>query len=224
MRPIKFTPQEVVDRIKELKVVKIEHLAEYFRCSIRTLFNKLERNMYYTSYNLNGQYITLKETPTFDENGIWEYRQVRFSKWRNVEETIHHIADKSSEGITPNEIAENLQIRTHNQLLSCRQKGLLVSKQYGRNQVYYSINEETQKHQMEKRESRMIKLLTQIKPKPVSNKMIIDVLITIIKHHETKPKNIASILSSEGKRISERSVMWVIEKYEIKKKAFPSES
>jgi len=218
MRPIKIAPQEIVDRIRKSKVVKMKQLVENLECSVWTLFDKLREYGYYTSYNFNGQYITLKEIPLFDDNGIWEYKQARFSKWRNVEETICHIVDKSPAGLTPIEITEILQIRTHNQLLKCRRKGLLISKRYGRSQVYYSVYEETQKHQMKEREAMMKRSPTPIKLKPLSDKTIIDILLVMLKHHETKPENIISILASEGKKISERSIKWVIEEYEIEKK------
>jgi len=198
------------------KVVKIEHLARHFDCSAWTLFNKLKEHEYYTSYNSRGQYITLEDTPTFDDMGIWKYKQAMFSKWRNVEETIHHIVDMSQAGLTPGEITKILRIRTHNQLVKCRRKGTLVSKRYGGNMVYYSTDEETQRNQIKKRESE----LKAMKSKPLSNKTIIDVLLAIIKHHEIKPENIVSILTSQGKEISERSVQWVLEEYELKKRTF----
>ena len=151
MRPIKIVTQEIVDRIRRYKVIKIKQLIEELNCSAWTLFNKLKVCGYHTSYNFNGQYITLKEIPVFDENGIWKYRQARFSKWTNVEESISHIVNKSPKGLTPNEITEILQIRTHNQLLKCRKKGLVVSRRYGRNQVYFSADKSISKLQIEKR-------------------------------------------------------------------------
>ena len=172
----------------------------------------------------NGQYITLEEIPVFDDNGIWNYRQVRFSKWGNVEETIRHIVDRSSAGISAGESAETLGIRTHNQLLKCRRKEMLVSKRYGRNQVYYSADGKTQKHQMEKREASMRKLQSRMKPKPLSNKAIIDVLLVMVKYHETKPEKIVSVLTSDGKKITEKNVRWVFEKYGIKKEGSSSNS
>ena len=215
MRPIKITQQEIVDSIRKFKVIKIKRLVEDLNCSNWTLFNKL-KGLYHTSYNFKGQYITLKDIPIFDENGIWEYRQVRFSKWENVEETIRHIVDRSPAGISAGEIAEILQIRTHNQLLKCRRKGLLVSVQYGRNQVYYSPDEKTRRHQIETRET-MVR--DSLKQKTPSNKTIIDVLLVMLKHNETKPENLLDILTSMGKRKNKNDVIWVINEYGIKKKS-----
>lgn len=216
MGSIKFTQQEIVDRIRKFKVIKIKRLVEDLNCSNWTLFNKL-KGLYYTSYNFKGQYITLKHIPIFDENGIWEYRQIRFSKRENVEKTICHIVDLSPAGISAGEIAETLQIRTHNQLLKCRRKGLLVSVQYGRNQVYYSPDEKTRKLQMETRETMVRESLTHMEQKTLSNKTIIDILLVMVKHHETKPEKIVHLLKSAGKRVNERDVSWVINEYEIKK-------
>ena len=216
MRPIKITQQEIVDSIRKFKVIKIKRLVEDLDCSNWTLFNKL-KGLYYTSYNFKGQYITLKDIPIFDENGIWEYQQARFSNWENVEGTICHIVDRSTAGISAGEIAEILQIRTHNQLLKCRRKGLLVSVQYGRKQVYYSPDEKTRRHQMEARETMVRESLKPTKQKTPSNKTIIDVLLVMVKHNETKPENIIHILTSMGKRMNKSDVTWVINEYGIKK-------
>ena len=216
MRPIKITQQEIVDSIRKFKVIKIKRLVEDLNCSNWTLFNKL-KGLYHTSYNFKGQYITLKDIPIFDENGIWEYQKARFSNQGNVEETICHIVDQSPAGISAGEIAEILQIRTHNQLLKCRRKGLLVSVQYGRNQVYYSPDEKTRRHQMETRETMMRGSLKPMKQKTPSNKTIIDVLLVMVKHNETKPENIIHILTSMGKRMNKSDVTWVINEYGIKK-------
>ncbi|MEA3458293.1 MAG: hypothetical protein U9R21_06395 [Candidatus Thermoplasmatota archaeon] len=213
MRPIKITQQEIVDSIRKFKVIKIKRLVDDLDCSNWTLFNKL-KGLYYTSYNFKGQYITLKDIPIFDENGIWEYRQARFSNWGTVEEIICHIVDRSAAGISAGEIAGILQIRTHNQLLKCRRKELLVSMQYGRNQVYYSPDEKTRRHQMEAREAMVRESLKQ---KTLSNKTIIDVLLVMVKHNETKPENIVHILTSMGKRMSIGDVTRVINEYGIKK-------
>ena len=216
MRPIKITQQEIVDSIRKFKVIKIKRLVDDLDCSDWTLFNKL-KGLYYTSYNFKGQYITLKDIPIFDENGIWEYQQARFSNWGNVEETICHIVDRSTAGISAGEIAETLQIQTHNQLLKCRRKGLLVSVQYGRKQVYYSLDGKKRRHQMEAREAMVRESLKLMKQKTPSNKTIIDVLLVMVKHNETKPENIVHILTSMGKRMNTSDVTWVINEYGIKK-------
>lgn len=215
MRPIKITTKEIVNRIKKLKVVKIKQLTEYIDCSAWTLFYKLKVQGYYTSYNLNRQYITLKEIPIFDSNGIWEYRGIKFSKYKNVEETIGHIINRSPAGLSASEIAETLGIQTHNQLLRCKRKGLLARKRYGRNQIYYCADEKTRKQQMEKRETKLMKLMKHPKSKPPSYKTIINILLVMLKHHEIKPDQIISILSSEEKRINEIDVKWVMKEYGI---------
>lgn len=217
MRPIKFDANKVKERIKKLKVVKIKELAESLNCTVRTLFNKLERSMYYTSYNFNRQYISLKEIPIFDENGIWEYEQVRFSKWGNVEETIQNIVHRSSSGISAGEIADILQIQTHNQLLKCRRKEMLINKRYGRSQIYFSADKTKQKHQIEMRQTLMIESLKDIELQAPSTKAIIDILLVMVKHRENEPDKIVKILSTKGRRIKEGDIKWVINEYDIKK-------
>ncbi|MFH1721803.1 MAG: hypothetical protein ABH950_04265 [Candidatus Altiarchaeota archaeon] len=216
MRPVETTKQEITDRIKELKVVGIKSLTDNLHCSEWTLFNKL-RGLYYTSYNFQRQYITLKQIPIFDENGLWEYNKVRFSKWGNVEETIRQIVEQSPIGFSAGSIAKTLKIRTHNQLLKCRKKGLLVSVRDGRNQIYYSANEKKRANQISVRKKMKGDAHERIKQKLPSNKTIIDILLVMIQHCEKRSTIIVNILTSMGKRVSERDVEWVINEYGIKK-------
>jgi len=223
MRPMKITTEEIIERINTLRVIKIKQITEELGCSSWTLFNKLKDHKYYTSYNFNRQYITLKEIPNFNSNGLWEYQGVRFSKWENVEETIFHIINESRIGLSPGEISNILQIGTHNQLHKCIKKGTVIRKRYGKNQIYYSGEEEIRNRQVKTRETEALKIES-IKLKPLSYKTIIDILLVIVKYHEIKPKNIVSILLSEGKKVSEQNIEWVLQKYEIKKRDISSSS
>ncbi len=221
MRPINIATQDIVDRIRMHKVIKIKQLIEELNCSAWTLFNKLKVYGYHTSYNFNGQYITLKEIPVFDENGIWKYGQVGFSKWTNVEESISHIVNKSPKGLTPIEITEILQIRTHNQLLKCRKKGLVVSMRYGRNQVYFSPDKSISKLQIKKRENvfRILLNATQRK-RSIFNieKVHFGFLAQLILKDALTAEDIYNMLDSMGKSAERKEIKDIIIRHNIVQK------
>lgn len=223
MRPIKIATQEIVDRIRGYKVVKIKQLIEELNCSVWTLFNKLKVYEYHTSYNFNGQYITLKGIPVFDKNGTWKYGQARFSKWTNVEESISNIVNKSPTGLTPLEITEILQIRTHNQLLKCRKKGLVVSRRYGRNQVYFSSDKSISKLQIEKRKEHM---QTQIKGDPKAiipqesksfdiDKVHFGFLAQLILGDTLTAEDIYLVLDGMGKSVEQKEIKELIIRHNL---------
>ncbi len=176
---------------------------------------------YHTSYNFNGQYITLKEIPVFDENGIWKYGQVRFSKWTNVEESISHIVNKSPKGLTPIEITEILQIRTHNQLLKCRKKGLVVSMQYGRNQVYFSPDKSISKLQIKKRKDafRILLNATQRKRNIFNiEKVHFGFLAQLILKDALTAEDIYNVLDNMGKSTERKEIKEIIIRHNIVQK------
>ena len=53
-----------------------------------TVFRKLKALGYRTSYSHRGQYYTLGEIPDFDEQGLWDWHSVWFSRYGNLVETV----------------------------------------------------------------------------------------------------------------------------------------
>jgi len=211
---------KITFEIKKQKVCKIKNLIYTLNCSVWTLFHNLKECGYYTSINFNRQYITLKDIPEFDVNGIWKYQGVLFSKWGNVEKTIIGIINMSPTGCSVNELANIFNMRIHNQLHRCVKAVRLVRVRYGRNQIYLSIDDKLQKKQKEEYERISKKQLIEpsMKPSYITNKIIIDILVAVIKYHTTTSEKIISILESEGTKVSERAIKWIFDKYEIEKK------
>jgi hypothetical protein len=81
----------VIKKFKHKKVVTIVVLAAWLSCSIATARRRLKAWRAYTSYNHNGRYYTLPEIADFDENGLWQYQGVFFSKHGNLKQTLAHL-------------------------------------------------------------------------------------------------------------------------------------
>ena len=56
-----------------------------------TIFRKLRELSYLRSYSDRGKYYTLPEVARFDEQGLWSYRSVHFSKQGSLLEYDHKI-------------------------------------------------------------------------------------------------------------------------------------
>ena len=52
-----------------------------------TVFRKLKQLAYRTSYSHRGSYYTLDETPRFDEQGLWSFESVWFSRQGTLSDT-----------------------------------------------------------------------------------------------------------------------------------------
>ena len=55
-----------------------------------TVFRKLKALGYRSSYSHRGQYYTLGKIPDFDEQGLWDWHFVWFSRYGNLVEALSH--------------------------------------------------------------------------------------------------------------------------------------
>ena len=80
--------KDVLRRFRHRKILTIEELVSLLQCSVITARRRLKKWKSYTSFNMNGRYYTLPEVPQFDNNGIWKYQSILFSKYGNLKQTI----------------------------------------------------------------------------------------------------------------------------------------
>ncbi|MEW6743658.1 MAG: hypothetical protein AB1486_12955 [Planctomycetota bacterium] len=69
----------LVAALHKRKILTLEELRQAGRCSTMTVWRHLKHHGYTTSFNFNARYYTLSETPSFDNDGLWFYREVGFS-------------------------------------------------------------------------------------------------------------------------------------------------
>jgi hypothetical protein len=81
------------------KVITIDALPSLLNSSIKTARRRLKLWEAYTSYNQNGGYYTLPNIPEFDENGLWAYRKIHFSKYGNLKQTTINLIKRSKAGL-----------------------------------------------------------------------------------------------------------------------------
>ena len=93
------------------KVLMVSDLASLMQCSLITVRRKLKQWDTYTSYNQNGRYYVLPDVPQFDSNGLWCYRDICFSQYGNLIQTVIHLVKNSPAGRAASEIRELLHIQ-----------------------------------------------------------------------------------------------------------------
>ena len=77
----------VLQRFRRQKIITIEQLVRLLKCTVITVRQRLKKWKTYTIINKNGRYYTLTKIPVFDENGLWKYQTVLFSKHGNLKQT-----------------------------------------------------------------------------------------------------------------------------------------
>jgi hypothetical protein len=90
----------------KFKVLTLSHVSKTHGRSIRTVQRQFAELAVLRSYNKNSRYYTLPEIPTFNAHGIWCYRDILFSKYGDLRQTVKHMILASEDGLSGNEIGD----------------------------------------------------------------------------------------------------------------------
>ena len=90
------------------KIMTLGEVAEFIRSSIHTARRRLKQWQATNSYNHNGRYYTLPEVPEFDGNGLWRCREVFFSQYGNLKQTVIALVQRAPAGLDAGELGSLL--------------------------------------------------------------------------------------------------------------------
>lgn len=124
------------------KVMTIKELVQRMVVSEITVRIKLKKTGALTSYNKNGQYYTLPHIPVFDPYGLWNYKDIRFSKHGNMCQTIVQLVNESPYGLDAGEIKELIGYPAHSLLHQLCVKSLIKREKLQGKYLYFSMEEQ----------------------------------------------------------------------------------
>jgi hypothetical protein len=208
----------VLKRFRRLKVLTIEQLVDLLKSSMMTARRRLKKWKALTSFNQNGRYYTLPETPRFDNHGIWEYQRILFSKYGNLKQTILELIRRSEAGLSAREVAEIVKIPTNSSIFSQLQRvsGINREKHQG-HFVYFS--DEPKAYQKQK----------SVLPRPQaaalpSGEEAVLILVQSIKHPHIGVEELSEKIARQGKRIAPSVIERFLEHHDLLKKIPDTES
>lgn len=210
MRIPRFTLNGLSRSFAHRTVLSKSELLEEYGCSPMTLWRLLRQIGYLTSYNHNAKYYTLATIPRFDDHGLWAYRDICFSKWGKLPETIVSVIERSPEGMTAQELADLLRIRNAKPLLT----GLTVKQRLGRESlgrsfVYLAAEEGRRVQQLRRRiEQAAVRHL----PEP---QQVMALLVEMIRHPRQTPQQWARRLARSDIRLGTQDINAVIKHYHL---------
>src|SRR5271170_641152 len=82
-----------------------------------TVFRKLKELSYRTSYSHRGSFYTLDELATFDEQGLWSFHSVWFSRCGTLVATAEDLVQRSAAGCFAAELQDLLHVPVKEPLL-----------------------------------------------------------------------------------------------------------
>ena len=110
MKTARFTADDVLKPFSRKEVLTKAELLQACGCSAMTAWRILHQQGYLTSYNRNAKYYTLSRIAQFDEQGLWSYREIRFSKWGTLPNTVLGQIELSAAGMTARQLEKILHI------------------------------------------------------------------------------------------------------------------
>ena len=210
---IKGKLESVFRFLENIKVFTLEQVVASLNCSVPTARLKLKEWQAYTSYNQNGRYYTMSTVPRFDENGLWHYKKVSFSKYGNLKNTIVHLINASPSGLTGNEIGNLVRLRSRSFLHHFRNVAGIHREKAGRVYVYYSDDADKYREQIQNRSEGLI-----CAGDLLSDADAIVVLTALIKHHGISVDDIMQLPEVHERGLSSVVIRDFLDRHDLLKK------
>ena len=139
MRPEEYKTSELIALLERERILPLDRIAMALgKPSRATVFRKLAELGTRASYSHRGGYQTLDRIAEFDEQGLWSFRGVHFSKHGTLLETIRHLVERSGQGYYASDLQALLQVRVHNALAHLYEAKLLAREQHADQYLYVS--------------------------------------------------------------------------------------
>jgi len=201
---------EAIKRFKGLKVLTIEQLVGLLESSVITARRQLKKWKAHTSFNMNGRYYTLPGIPRFDENGIWKYQRVLFSKYGTLTETICQLIRRSETGLSARQIAQVVEVASNSSVFSRLHSvaGIRRERQQG-HFVYFSD---------ERYQEQKAALCQTQQGRRLSDAEAVMILVEYIKHPQSSMAELAERVSGQGRSIDRNAIHGFLKHHDLLKK------
>ena len=207
----KTPDQKLISAFQENKCWMIQPLAERMNYSIPSVRRFLARTDYFSSFTHNGKWYTLASIPRFSSKGLWFYRDIGFSRHGPLTHTLVNLVEKSTSGMTADQLGQLLRCRCHAVLVQLCRKGRLQRQKHGGSYVYLA----TDPAKADVQEKELQKIDT-----PLSAELAVQILVAFIQNPGVDLKQLAkSVFQKTGIRISIAQIQMLFEAHGVKKKA-----
>jgi hypothetical protein len=123
MRTESFHADDLARALRHSKIATMPELKKALGTEVDvTVFRKLRQLAYRTSYSHRGAYYALDETARFDQNGLWSFQSVWFSRWGTLLDTAEAFVENSAAGCFVEELDNLLHAGTKEPLLKLVQQ------------------------------------------------------------------------------------------------------
>lgn len=155
MRPEQYNAEKLARLLRKQKVATLTQLKKALGTTVDvTVFRKLKKLGYRSSYSHGGSYYTLEEIPQFDARGLWSHRGIHFSARGTLRATLEALVEESDEGSLASELETLLRVSVKEALLQLSKSTRVSRKKVSGLYLYCSWNRRRAKQQVLMRQSR----------------------------------------------------------------------
>ncbi len=153
MRVERFTTDDLVALLRRQKIATMDEMkATLGARGDATIFRKLAKLAYRTSYSHRGRYYTLDEIPDYDELGLWSLGAVRFSRYGTLRATAETLVEAAQAGYFVKELEAIVDVETKGTLLDLVRRNRLARDRWEGRYLYTAADPATRKSQLTARE------------------------------------------------------------------------
>lgn len=138
----------LLNRLKRDKIATMEDLRKIIGTQSRmTVFRRLKELNYITSYSHSAKYYSLYRIAEFNNQGLWFYNSVLFSRHRTLIKSVKCFVNESEMGYTASELEEILKIKVDDVLFGLVKGQEIEREKFSGRYVYYSRRHPIRKRQ-----------------------------------------------------------------------------
>jgi hypothetical protein len=206
---------ETIERIiRKYKIQSFVTILSKMDCSSITLRRDIKAIGGTTSYTHRGKYITLADIPVFNENGIWFYKKVGFTKFKNSLDLIVNIIN-TKEGITKENIEEILKIKISKQIQILLKQNRLHRVKLGAK--YFYLSEELAKNK--KRQMQLLPIyIEEYYDKKVNITDLVAVLKVVLSEHKIDTDNLKKLVEKYSLQVPIKKIEKLLLRYDLSSK------
>lgn len=138
----------LLNRLKHDKIATMEDLKKIIGTQSRmTVFRRLKELNYITSYSYSAKYYSLYRIAEFNNQGLWFYKSVLFSRHGTLIKSVEYFVNESEMGYTASELEKILKIKVDDVLFGLVKDQKIEREKFSSRYVYYSRRHQIRKQQ-----------------------------------------------------------------------------
>ena len=154
MRPAVFSADVLRRFLLRNRIATLPQLKQLLGTQANiTVFRKLKELSYRTSYSHRGSFYTLDEIATFDEQGLWTFDSVWFSRHGTLVATAEDFVKRSAAGYFATELEDRLHVPVKEPLLQLVAQGRIARQSVSGLYLYCAGDSRTRQQQLRARQS-----------------------------------------------------------------------